>query len=80
MAFFLISISSQTGQEQSKCEALAAEAQRMKDESDHELQEALPAMEKAWNDRGIGGFPREDRKNHSAEDFQNQKKLKHRIL
>lgn len=34
-------------QEQSKCEALAAEAQRMKTEADNELQEALPAMEKA---------------------------------
>ncbi|CAL1153127.1 unnamed protein product [Cladocopium goreaui] len=34
-------------QEQSKCEALAAEAQRMKTEADNELEEALPAMEKA---------------------------------
>ncbi|CAJ1459802.1 unnamed protein product, partial [Effrenium voratum] len=34
-------------QEQGKCEALATEAQRMKMEADHELNDALPAMEKA---------------------------------
>eukprot|EP00931_Biecheleriopsis_adriatica_P003888 TRINITY_DN10563_c0_g2_i1.p1 TRINITY_DN10563_c0_g2~~TRINITY_DN10563_c0_g2_i1.p1 ORF type:complete len:2985 (-),score=661.93 TRINITY_DN10563_c0_g2_i1:306-8801(-) len=34
-------------QEQSKCEALAAEAQEMQADADKELEEALPAMERA---------------------------------